>query len=295
MGAGRLAIALCFAFSGCLAGCLQPGKTDTGSSAASGSSSEGQGSIGGTTGRQASGSSGTGTSTGIATGTSGGVDPCASKSCNPGLICDPADGQCKCYLGGPACGSTQLCDPAGNCVDDPCFGLVCTATGAACFGGVCKCGGPNGVECSEPGNSCSPIDESCDPTASCAITPCAEPGTICDPSDPIGSQCHCGTIGGPVCTKAGSCQLYLVDGGPLAPGEDAGGQAVYGQCKTNSPCYGVTCPPNEACDPNNFDPQTLMGLCECGGDPTNNLPGVVCGSSETCVALDDAGAVCQPE
>src|ERR1700722_10064354 len=43
---------------------------------------------------------------------------------------------------------------------DPCFGVTCTSPGAACFGGECKCGGPDGVLCSSPGESCSPLDNS---------------------------------------------------------------------------------------------------------------------------------------
>ena len=210
--------------------------------------------------------------------------------CPVTLMCDAAkNGDCVCYIGGPACGSTQVCDMDGGCIDDPCFGVSCTAPGAACFGGECKCGGANGVLCSAPGESCSPIDNSCGPTASCAITPCPT-NTVCNAQDTL---CHCGSTSGTTCNKNEACVLYIVDGGPLAPFEDAGGALVYGRCLGNDPCKGVTCPPFETCDENN------NGACECGGAPDMNIPGIVCASDESCVATSDGGAPecllnCQP-
>ena len=68
---------------------------------------------------------------------------CATKPpCPSGLKCDASrGGACECFLGGPACGPTQICNEDGGCIDDPCFGVSCTATGAACSGGICRCGG----------------------------------------------------------------------------------------------------------------------------------------------------------
>jgi hypothetical protein len=251
-------------------------------------SSGGEGSSVGTTGTSGGQGSTSGTSAGTSGGqTTGGPNPCDTKPpCPKGLVCDPdKGGACECYLGGPACGPTQICDLDGGCIEDPCFGVSCTASGAACWGGECKCGGPNGVLCSAPGESCSPIDNSCGPTASCAITPCG-PGTVCDAEDGL---CHCVTKDGGLCPKG--CTLFIVDGGPLMPGEDAGGAAIYGVCDTGSgnPCHGVVCPPLETCDVNN------NGACECGGDPADNIPGTVCTSNESCVAPLDGGApTCAP-
>jgi hypothetical protein len=217
---------------------------------------------------------------------------CASKGpCPTGLVCDPnKGGACECFLGGPACGPTQVCDQDGGCIDDPCFGVTCTASGAQCYGGICRCGGAVGVECSSPGESCSPIDNSCGPTASCAITPCGTSNTICNPND---STCHCGTTDGPICNAKEVCILYVVDGGALAPYEDAGGATIYGQCGLNDPCKGVTCPPFETCDVNNH------GACECGGAPDQNIPGTVCPANQSCVLAMDGGEPecmqnCQP-
>ncbi len=172
---------------------------------------------------------------------------------------------------------------------DPCFGVTCTSPGAACFGGECKCGGPDGVLCSSPGESCSPLDNSCGPTASCAITPCPT-NTVCNPAD---GTCHCGNKNGFTCPKDSACTLLAVDGGPLGPGEDGGGAPVYGVCSRGDPCEGVTCPPFEACDVNNG------GTCECGGAPDLNMPGVVCTSDQACVNPFDGGTstcmlTCQP-
>ncbi len=216
---------------------------------------------------------------------------CTTKApCPTGLVCDAnKGGACECYLGGPACGSTQVCDLDGGCIDDPCFGVSCTAPGAACFGGDCKCGGANGVLCSSPSESCSPIDNSCGPTASCAVTPCPT-NQLCSPLDTL---CHCGSSDGKSCLKAETCVLFVVDGGPLAPFEDAGGATVYGKCLGDDPCKNVTCPPFEVCDVNNG------GACECGGAPAMNIPGQVCASDESCVLVWDGGepacmSNCQP-
>ncbi len=175
---------------------------------------------------------------------------CATKPpCPANLYCDPdKGGACECYKGGPACGPTQVCNLDGGCIDDPCFGVSCTATGAACYNGICRCGGAAGVECSLPSESCSPVDNSCGPTASCAITPCSVSNTICSPLDTL---CHCGTTNGPTCANNEVCTLYIADGGPLAPFEDAGGASVYGVCKNGDPCKNVLCPPFETCDENN--------------------------------------------
>ena len=170
---------------------------------------------------------------------------------------------------------------------DPCFGVTCTASGAACYGGECKCGGPDGVLCSAPGESCSPIDNSCVPTATgCAITSCPT-NYVCNPQD---STCHCGSESGPACKEGGNCILSFVDGGILMPGEDAGGAAVYGVCSyDNDPCHGVVCPPFEVCDEND------NGACECGGAPEMNIPGTVCAADESCVDPSDGGApTCTP-
>ena len=80
--------------------------------------------------------------------------PCAMFPCGPGFVCDPSDRLCKCYVGGPVCGLTQICAPDSGCVADPCFGVTCAAPGASCYGGVCRCGGANGAECLAPGDSC---------------------------------------------------------------------------------------------------------------------------------------------
>jgi hypothetical protein len=89
------------------------------------------------------------------------------------------------------------------------------------------------------------------------------------------------------------CTLYIADGGPLAPFEDAGGAAVYGKCKNSDPCKNVLCPPFETCDENN------NGTCECGGAPDQNIPGSICASDESCVDPFDGGMPscmlnCQP-
>ncbi len=68
---------------------------------------------------------------------------------------------------------------------------------------------------------------------------------------------------------------------------------MYGKCGLNDPCKNVTCPPFEACDVNN------NGACECGGAPSENIPGVVCASGQSCVDPFDGGEPtcmqnCQP-
>jgi hypothetical protein len=138
------------------------------------------------------------------------------------------------------------------------------------------------VECDAPGYVCNPIDKSCDQV--CGSTLCTT-NTVCNPRD---NTCHCGTPDGTVCEKCG-CVLFVVDGGPLAPGQDAGGAATYGRCIACDPCNGVTCPPLETCDVNN------NGACECGGDPNANLPGTVCAANQSCVApLDGGEPACEP-
>jgi hypothetical protein len=116
------------------------------------------------------------------------------------------------------------------------------------------------------------------------------PGNVCSPSD---GECHCGTADGPICginkCQESECVVYVIDGGPLAPGEDAGGAPVYGECFPGDPCHCVTCPALEHCDVNN------NGACECGGDSAENMPGVVCAANQTCVAslIDGGEPTCQ--
>jgi hypothetical protein len=91
----------------------------------------------------------------------GGCVPCPLMPCGPGFVCDPSDRLCKCYVGGPVCGETQICASDGGCVTDPCLGVTCAAQGASCYGGVCRCGGVNGVECPLPSESC--VADTCKP------------------------------------------------------------------------------------------------------------------------------------
>jgi hypothetical protein len=218
MGVHRLSVVLVVSLAGC---CLDVRSTGTSASATTG----GEG-----------GTSGSGSSSG---GTSGGTDLCADVKCQGptcfgpvGEICDPADGVCKCYLGGPAC--------FGSCYLD---------------------GG-----CAEP-HPCTPCFGQCDPNE------------VCGPSD---AQCHCGTLDGPIC-QGNSCRLFFADSGLqfFPDSGDPGNAAIVGQCGTSEPCYEVTCPPFEVCDPNNVDPGTGLGRCECGD------PGSVCAANQTCVVLQD--------
>jgi hypothetical protein len=87
----------------------------------------------------------------------GGCVPCAIPPCPSGFVCDPSDRLCKCYVGAPVCGPGQIALPDGGCVEDLCLSATCAAPGASCYacqGDTCRCGGPSGMECIAPGDSC---------------------------------------------------------------------------------------------------------------------------------------------
>ncbi len=229
MEAHRLALLGAFGIAGC---CLQLGAPDSGGGTSS--SSGGSGSA-----------------------TTGGAAPCTMTGCQPqcdGLepqICDPEDGRCKCYLGGPPC--DEGCDSYGDCV-----GAV----------------------------TCLPC-----------IVPCFDRNTVCDPDN---GACDCGELGGPTC-KNGTCRLFWADSGePVPPNGNTGHAPIVGRCTGSyDPCYQVTCPPLEACDPDDTYPENGTGRCACGRDAASNSPGVVCAIGDICIATVDGGPpeclrVCRP-
>ena len=90
---------------------------------------------------------------------------CAGVNCGDTGTCDPTDGVCRCG-GSPGsarvvCPVGTTCEPASQTCLPICFGVTCAAAGASCYGGVCKCGGVNGVECDLSSDSC--VADTCQP------------------------------------------------------------------------------------------------------------------------------------
>ena len=207
-----------------------------------------------------------------------GTAACTGVVCPAGTSCDPGDSVCKCS--GTACATGQACID-GGCAVDPCFGVTCTGAstpgvpGNSCYGGVCRCGGPDGPVC-DTGQVCSGISKTCTPAALCQGTSC-EPGAICGPADGL---CHCGAVDGPVCTGGGICVLGVagVDGGADAGRAGDGGASgpLVGRCLGGNLCAGVTCPAGESCDQS-------TGVCRCGADAGvvgfSCLPNQYCGTA----------------
>ncbi len=220
-----------------------------------------------------------------------GTAACTGVVCPAATSCDPSDGVCKCS--GTACATGQACID-GGCAADPCFGVNCTgAPGNSCYGGLCRCGGPDGPVC-DTGQLCVSSSKTCTPAALCEGTTC-EPGALCGPSDGL---CHCGGIDGPVCAGGAVCVLVTLgpdggtvadagsshgDGGHLADAGPGGGTgssgsssgALVGLCLGGNLCAGVTCPTGESCDQGS-------GRCLCGEDAGAGAAGFSCSATEYC-------------
>ncbi len=211
-----------------------------------------------------------------------GTAACSGVLCAAGESCDPSSGACLC--GGAVCDGGQACID-GGCAEDPCLGVHCPgAPDDACWGGVCRCGGPDGPIC-DTGQVCVASSKTCAPAALCAGTTCAG-GSICGPADGL---CHCGGLAGRVCQGGAVCVLFFPDGGPVPDGGAAaggdGGAAVpaglVGKCLGGNLCAGVTCPNGESCD-------ETSGQCLCGGDA--GVAGFACAPGQFCGTLAGGAA-----
>ena len=153
----------------------------------------------------------------------------------PGNYCvlDPCDGV--------TCGPGEACDPATGGCRDLCEGVECRV-GEECRSGFC-------LDCFDLPGRCLP-GELCvadgEGVGQCQDNPC-------DPN-PCGAE--------EVCVD-GTCSSSCSGGCPT-------GQACVGGMCVEDACDGVTCPPNQVCDP-------ADGMCtnrECDGVQCN--PGEVC-------------------
>jgi MYXO-CTERM domain-containing protein len=149
------------------------------------------------------------------------VDACSLQQCGIGSVCIPATGECaidNCVTFPEKCTANQQC-VNGNCVTNPCFGVMCPAS-QYCSSGQCF-------------TSCADVD--CPSGQRCRFGVCE--------TDPCGETC----IGGTVCNdQTGQCQVD-----PCKLIQCPQGQwcdpSKNGQCE-DDPCFGTTCPsPDQVC------------------------------------------------
>jgi hypothetical protein len=203
----------------------------------------------------------------------GDLDECSGGRCSAGEVSGTCTaGTCQPFLdAGAAC-----LDDAGVNLDPGC------APGASCVGGACQKNGAVGDPCSAPGMLCRPTW----PPIDCA--PLADGGLACDNPRTAGGACDYQGAGvdevcrSQVCGADGGCQDTLADGGVI--------------CGSEAP----PCPAGSFCQPNPGDAPSCQPP-RAGGAPC--APGDVCadgftcalpgdGGAGTCVAVPDAGSLC---
>jgi len=227
---------------------------------------------------------------------------CSMSDCDEGLVCDEADGVCKC--GGSICKEGERCslDDAPTCVATSCDFVQCER-GETCNPdtGACQCGSERCAEgqwcvdstclatdlcefmtCS-PGMSCDPRSGLCacggvvcDEGESCVDGICTSErcggvscgaNSVCSPED---GRCRCGDLDGPICSTGEAC---LEDGAAFA-------------CAISTKCEQSACRVGTICDPED-------GLCRCGGVGTGFE---VCDQNESCIdGTCRGGLLCEPD
>lgn len=226
---------------------------------------------------------------------------CASVQCEEGLLCDEADGLCKC--GGVRCAEGEVCqqEPSPSCVAKGCEFVFCKG-GESCdaLTGLCGCG----VERCEEGQVC--VNERCVEGDLCDGASCSD-GTSCDPTDgvckcgeaacDVGQSCiedvceddpcagvHCGANS--ICNPIdGICHCGGAEGAICATGEACVRSGEGYECDRSESCGDVVCPGGSTCDP-------VDGLCRCGGAGPEHP---VCGEDQTCLDGECVGGLlCEP-
>lgn len=241
-----------------------------------------------------------------APGCSGGQrDLCSDNQvrCEGNLVCDPADGLCKCGgRGGVVCPSGFDCDQSSNtCVSTRCATVTCAnQTSCDVNDGKCKCGGTGGTVCGE-NDSCDPVAKKCQAPIDCRQVSCPKNQT-CDPST---GTCLCGAdvcapnrfcsvttsnqktcvdslCAGVTCAGATVCDpndgvckcngavCTAGDACQCPAGSDGGCADNLRSCRPSSACIGVSCDGGSNCDPTD-------GQCRCGGPG-----GPACGAVQIC-------------
>lgn len=195
---------------------------------------------------------------------------CAEVQCDAGMVCDEADGICRCG-GSLVCSADEYCklDPTPSCLTEHCLGGQACTKGQSCDPqtGMCLCGSSSCAEDEHCEEGVCVVEGRCD-AASCPD------GMSCDPED---GRCKCEGI---VCDEGEIC--------------------VEGSCSYD-PCAGVSCGSNSVCNPED-------GRCRCGGpdgqfcstgeacielEPTQPPR---CAISTKCDGVDcRGGTVCDPE
>ncbi len=203
------------------------------------------------------------------------ADPCASASCAVGEVCVAGKCEKSNCTNASVCRHGRVCNPPSNaCVDDPCFGITCPASGEICVDGQCVAKGCQfDKEC---GGTEICVERACIPRSCAATADCAQ-GELC-----INGKCMKDPCVGKNCTqdqicRAGDCVATCA--GIFCPEKQL---CLDGQCKAD-PCAGVACKSNEicrsgACVPNecvpNSDQCKTGRICEvsrCVDDPCKDL------------------------
>ena len=238
-------------------------------------------------------------------------------TCKPGIY-DCATGTAVCSLQtnaavGTTCGTNEVCDGSGNCVNKTADGGSCTNS-QLCQNGNCAEGGSTGVCCPlnyvNCGGSCVDLPSNADNCGTCGSScqnglVCSAGQCVCGASTPNGTICirpgqTRGTCWGGACVLPGyfpGCNTAAdcVPGGCTGPGGYCLGTVdVAGQvnCTTNTGEY-VACPTSQNCVVANGHVGCgagSPGTTYCDGPSDCGASGDCCGNS-ICYARTQAGVV----
>ncbi|MGE0787635.1 MAG: MopE-related protein [Sandaracinaceae bacterium] len=157
--------------------------------------------------------------------------PCASVTCDDGLVCNPSTGECEDRCAGRTCDPGFVCQ-RGSCLEDSCYALGCPS-GERCRDGACEADPCEGVTCGgdtfcRDGTCVAACTDACPSGQSCVDGACAP--------HPCGTECALGRS----CID-GACVLDTCEPACRA------GRVCRGDTCVDDPCVGVRCPDGTVC------------------------------------------------
>jgi hypothetical protein len=156
-------------------------------------------------------------------------EPCATRNCESGLVCDNTKTCAMLFTEGMACMTSDQCNyglacdafPTGFCRNAPkigeaCPDHLCAEIGAYCStDGTCTALGLTGAACTTslecaPAYPCNTMTGTCEPnpTVGQPCTSQCSDGSFCDFTSKI---CTAKLADGAACTSSGNCQSYNCD------------------------------------------------------------------------------------